>query len=53
MCQVRNIPFEEQTISFLMSLGPGVYNFEESPKSIQDVIGDVFCPSKFCLKREM
>ena len=44
MCQVRNIPFEDQTNSFFLSLGPGVYIFEESSKSIQDVIGDLYCP---------
>ena len=52
LCQVRNIPFEEQTNSFLMSPGQGVYIFEERPKSIQEVIGDVFCPGDFCLNRE-
>ena len=41
VCQVRNIPFEDQTNSFFLSIGRGVYIFEESPKSIQDVIGDV------------
>ena len=38
--------FEEQTNSFFLSHGQGVYIFEESPKSIQDVIGDVYCPGK-------
>ena len=52
VCQVRNIPFEEQIKSFLLSLGQGVYIFEESPKSVQDVIGDVYCPGKYCLNRE-
>ena len=52
VCQVRNIPFEEQTTSFFLSLGQGVYIFEESPKSVQDVIGDVYCPGKYCLNRE-
>ena len=41
LCQVRNIPFEDQRNSFSLSLGQGVYIFEESPKSVQDVIGDV------------
>ena len=50
--QVRNIPFEDQTISFFLSLGQGVYIFEESPKSVQDVAGDVFCPGKYCSNRE-
>ena len=52
VCQVRNIPFEEQTNSFFLSFGQGVYIFEESPKSIQDVIGDVYCPGKCCFNRE-
>ena len=52
LCQVRNIPFEHQTNSFFLSLGQGVYIFQESTKSIQDVIGDVYCPGKYCLNRE-
>ena len=51
-CQVRNIPFEDQTNSFFLSLGPGVYIFEESLKSIQYVIGDVYCLGKNCFNRE-
>ena len=35
-----------------LSLGQGVYIFEERPKSIQDVIGDVYCLREFCLNRE-
>ena len=46
VCQVRNIPSEDQTIPLFLSLGPGVYIFEENPKSVQDVIGDVFCPGE-------
>ena len=52
VCQVRNFPFEDQTSSFFLALGQGVYNFEENPKSIQDVIGDVYCPGEYCLNRE-
>ena len=52
VCQVRNIPFEEQINSFFLSLVQGVYVFEERPKSIQEVIGDVYCPGEFCLNRE-
>ena len=52
VCQVRNIPFEDQTNSLFSSFGPGVYIFEESPKPIQDVIGDVYCPGKYCFIRE-
>ena len=39
-------------ISFFLSLGQGVYIFEQSPKSVQDVIGDVHCPGKYCSNRE-
>ena len=52
VCQVRNILFENQTNSFFLSFVPGVHIFEESPKSVQDVIGDVYCPDKYCLNRE-
>ena len=52
VCQVRNIPLEDQTNSFFLSFGAGVYIFEESVKIIQDVIGDVYCPGKYCLNRE-
>ena len=44
VCQVRIIPFEDQTNSFFLLFGPEVYIFEEGPNSIQGVIGDVFCP---------
>ena len=52
LCQVRNIPFEDQTNSFFLSLGKGFYIFEESPKSVQGVIRDVYCPGKFWSNRE-
>ena len=52
MRQVRIIAFEDQINSFFLSLGPGVYIFEENPKSIQEVIGDVYCPGEYCLNRE-
>ena len=52
MCQVRNVPFEDQIKSFFLSLGQGVYIFEENPKSVQDVMEDVHCPGKYCLNRE-
>ena len=51
VCQVRNIPFESQKNSFFLLLGQGVYIFEEDPKSVQDVIGDVYCPGKYCSNR--
>ena len=52
VCQVRIIPFEDQTKSSLLSLGHENYFFEESPKSIQDDVGDVYCPGNFCSNRE-
>ena len=52
VCQVRNILFEEQINSFFLSPGQVVYIFEERPKSVQEVIGDVYCPGKYCLNTE-
>ena len=52
VCQARNIPFEEQTNSIFLSFGQGVYIFDESAKSIQDVIGDVYYTGKYCFNRE-
>ena len=52
VCQVRNIPSEDQTNSFFLSLGQEVFNFAEIPKSFQDVYGDVYCPGKYCSNRE-
>ena len=52
VCQVRNSPFDDQTNSIFLSLGQGVYIFDESPKSVQDVIGDVYCPGKYCSNRK-
>ena len=52
VCQVRNIPLEDQRNSFFLSLGQGVYIFGKSPKSVRDVIGDVYCPGKYCSNRE-
>ena len=52
MCQVSNFSFEDQTKSFFQSLGQGVYIFEESPKSVQDVMGDVYCPCNYYSNRE-
>ena len=37
---------------FLLSLVQGVYIFEESRKSVQVVIGEVYCPRKYCPNRE-
>ena len=52
VCQVRNIPFEDQRNSFFLSHGQGVHIFEKNPKSVQDVIGDVYCLGKYCSNRE-
>ena len=43
-----SIPFEDQTNSFFLSFGRGAYLFEDSPESNQAVIGDVYCPGKYC-----
>ena len=45
LCQVRNILFEDQTNSFFLSFGQRVYIFEESTKSFQIFIGDLYCPT--------
>ena len=41
-CQVHKILFEDQRTSFSLWLGQRVFIFEENPKSVQDVIGDVY-----------
>ena len=45
-------PLKIKQIPFFLALGQGVYIFGERPKSVQDVIGDVYCPGEFCLNRE-
>ena len=52
VCQVLNIPFEDQADSFFLSFGQGVHTFEKRSISIQDVIGDVYCRGKYCFNRE-
>ena len=52
VCQERNIPFEDQTNSVFLSHGQGVYIFEQNPKSVQVVIGDVYCPGNYCSKKQ-
>ena len=44
LSKIKRIPF--------LSFGPGVYNFEKSPKAIQDVIGDVYGPDEYCRNRK-
>ena len=44
--------FEDQRNSFFLSLGQGVYIFEEDPKSVQHVSEEVYCPGKYCSNRE-
>ena len=51
VCQVRNNLFEDQTNTLFLSFVQRVFIFEESSKSIQDVIGDVYCPGKFYFNR--
>ena len=38
---------------FFLSFAPWFYSFEKNPKSIQDVIGDVYCPGEYCLNKEI
>ena len=52
VCQVRNIPFENQKHWFFLLLGQGAHISEETLKSKQDFIGDVFCAGKFYSNRE-
>ena len=52
VCQVRNFPIEDQTNSFFLPFGLGVHIFEERPKSVQDVLEDVYCPGEPCSSRE-
>ena len=52
VCQVRKVCFEDQTNSLFLSFGQRVHIFDESAKSIQDVIGDMYCPGKYCSNRE-
>ena len=52
VCQVRNNSFEGQTNSFFLSFRQGANIFEDNPKSIQDVIGDVYCLGEYYLNRE-
>ena len=44
--------FEDQANLFFLSFGQGIYIFERSPKSIEVVIGDVYCPGMYCYNRE-
>ena len=50
--QVRNFPLEDQRNPFFLTLGQGDYISEESPKPVQNGIGDVYCPGKYCSNRE-
>ena len=50
--QVRNNLFEDQTNYVFLSTGQQVYIFEESPNSLQVVIGDVYCPGMCYFNRE-
>ena len=52
MFQVRDVLFEDQTYCIFLSFGQGVYIFDESSKSTPDVMGDVYCPGKYCFNRE-
>ena len=44
-CHLRNIHLGEQTHSFFLKFGHGFDFLEETKESIQDLIGDVHCPT--------
>ena len=48
LLKVKVIPFSCR----LANVNWWVYVFEENTKSVQDVIGAVFCPGKYCSNRE-
>ena len=52
VCQVLQFFSADQTNFFFLLIGQRVYFFEEKQKSIQDDIGDVYCPGKHCFNRE-
>ena len=43
---------KEQTFSFFFNCKKGIYNFEETQKSILDITGDLFCPGTHCFNRQ-
>ena len=49
-CQIRIILFETNLIILMGK--QGIYFFEETQKSVQDVIGEVYCPGKCCLRQK-
>ena len=46
LLKIKQIPYSCRLVKGFTFL-----NFEESPKPVQDVIGDVFCPGKYCSNR--
>ena len=46
VCQERNVAFEEQTNSFSFSLVKRVLFLKKQKKSIEDVIRDIYCPTR-------
>ena len=46
LLKIKHIPFSCRLVQGRLHI------FEENPKSIQDVIGDVYCPGEYCLNRE-
>ena len=45
LLKIKQIPFSCRLVK-------GAYIFEQTPKHIQDVIRDVYCPGKYCSNRE-
>ena len=46
LLKIKHMPFWPNVV------WPRGLDFEESPKSIQDVIGDVYCPGKYCSNKK-
>ena len=51
VCQIGNIPFEDQTNSFFSTLG-SVVSFLKGVHNQFKMFGGAYCPGKYCLNRE-
>ena len=49
--QVRNNPFEEQSKSFFSNLAERIHVFEQIQKSLQNVMGGVYCLGIYCSRQ--
>ena len=44
-CQIRTNPFEDRTKFFFKMRKQSIDNLEATQESIQDIVGDLYCPS--------